>query len=181
MREIFLVSDTHFGHAGVCRFLGHNGKKLRPWDDVLEMDEEMVKLWNDKVSPNDKVYHLGDVVLNRRSLNIVDRLNGNKVLIKGNHDVFKLEEYARFFKDIRASHVLDGLIFTHIPVHKLEISRFGINIHGHIHDKRILIKNGDNISIDTDYHCVSVEQTSFSPISFDEVLERIKNEKQAKG
>jgi len=43
----FLVSDTHFGHAGVCRFLRDDGTKLRPWDNPEELDEEMVKRWNE--------------------------------------------------------------------------------------------------------------------------------------
>ena len=64
MPAVFLVSDTHFGHAGVCRFTRDDGvTKLRPWTDPDEMDEEMVKRWNETVKPNDKVYHLGDVVI----------------------------------------------------------------------------------------------------------------------
>ena len=96
MPSVWLTSDTHFGHAGVCRFTLDDGvTKLRPWTDPGEMDEAMVKLWNDRVRPNDKVYHLGDVVINRKSLSILDRLNGDKVLIRGNHDIFKLEDYTK--------------------------------------------------------------------------------------
>ena len=58
MPSVFLVSDTHFGHAGVCRFTRNDGvTKLRPWDDVAEMDEAMIQAWNDRVKPNDKVSH----------------------------------------------------------------------------------------------------------------------------
>ncbi len=65
MPSVFLVSDTHFGHAGVCRFTHPDDPevKLRPWTDPDEMDEEMVRRWNDCVRPSDKVYHLGDVVI----------------------------------------------------------------------------------------------------------------------
>ena len=62
-------------------------------NDPNEMDEEMIKRWNETVRPNDKVYHLGDVVINRKALTTLSRLNGDKVLIRGNHDIFKLEEY----------------------------------------------------------------------------------------
>ena len=97
MPAVFLVSDTHFGHAGVCRFMRNDGvTKLRPWDNPEEMDEAMVKLWNERVRPNDKVYHLGDVVINRRALSIMSRLNGDKVLIRGNHDIFKIEDYTKY-------------------------------------------------------------------------------------
>jgi len=82
MPSVFLVSDTHFGHTGVCRFTRDDGTKLRPWDDPDEMDEAMVKAWNERVKPLDKVYHLGDVVINRKALNILHRLNGDKVLIR---------------------------------------------------------------------------------------------------
>lgn len=110
MPSVFLVSDTHFGHAGVCRFT-HNdtGIKIRPWDNPDEMDEAMVKMWNDTVRPNDKVYHLGDVVINRKSLQILDRLNGDKVLIRGNHDIFKMEDYTKYFRDIRGYHVMNNM------------------------------------------------------------------------
>ena len=82
MANIFLVSDTHFGHAGVCRFTHEDtGIKIRPWTDPNEMDEDMVRMWNEIVAPNDRVYHLGDVVINRRCLPTLNRLNGKKVLI----------------------------------------------------------------------------------------------------
>lgn len=138
MPAIFVTSDTHFGHAGVCKFLREDGTKLRPWDDPAEMDEEMVKRWNETVRPNDKVYHLGDVVINRKALKTLARLNGEKVLIKGNHDIFRLEEYTPYFKDIRAYHVLNGMIFSHIPVHEESLGRFGTNVHGHLHSNRVM-------------------------------------------
>jgi calcineurin-like phosphoesterase family protein len=69
MPAVFLVSDTHFGHAGVCRFMRNDGcTKFRPWDNADEMDEAMIEAWNERVRPNDKVYHLGDVVINRKAL-----------------------------------------------------------------------------------------------------------------
>ena len=55
MPSVFLVSDTHFGHLGVCKFTRNDGTKLRPWDSPEEMDEEMVKRWNETVRPTDKV------------------------------------------------------------------------------------------------------------------------------
>ena len=77
----FVVADTHFGHKGVCQFLNEDGSKLRPWKDPVEMDEAMVDLWNETVKPTDKVYHLGDVIINRRAFATVAKLNGDKVLI----------------------------------------------------------------------------------------------------
>lgn len=178
MPSVFLTSDTHFGHAGVCKFLRGDGTKLRPWDNPDEMDEEMVKRWNETVKPNDKVYHLGDVVINRKALKTLARLNGDKVLIKGNHDIFNLEDYTPYFRDIRGYHVMNGMILSHIPVHESNLYRFGTNIHGHTHSERVMISDQyvRRQVIDTRYQCVCVEQTDFRPILFEEVIKKIKEE-----
>lgn len=177
MPSVFLVSDTHFGHAGVCRFLREDGTKLRPWEDPEEMDEAMVKAWNETVKPTDKVYHLGDVVINRKALKTLHRLNGDKVLIKGNHDIFRLEEYTQHFREVRAYHVMNGMILSHIPIHPESLGRFGVNIHGHLHSNRVMKDNGyGGKVIDPRYHSVCVELTDFRPILFEDVLTRIQEE-----
>lgn len=174
MSTTFVVADTHFGHHGVCRFLNEDGSKLRPWDNIEEMDEAMVAAWNARVRPHDKVYHLGDVVINRRALSTLARLNGDKVLIKGNHDIFRLEEYTPYFRDIRGYHVLNGMILSHIPVHEESLGRFGTNIHGHLHSRRVAKADG---TVDVRYHCVSVELLpDHAPISLEEVYDRIRAE-----
>ena len=179
MPSVFLVSDTHFGHAGVCRFMCNDGvTKLRPWDSPEDMDEAMVKAWNETVGPKDKVYHLGDVVINRKALPIMERLNGDKVLIRGNHDIFRDDEYRKYFRELRAYHVMNGMILSHIPIHTESLGRFGVNIHGHLHSNRVMKRDffSDELMIDTSYHCVCVEQTDFRPILFEDVIKRIKEE-----
>jgi calcineurin-like phosphoesterase family protein len=190
MPNVFITSDTHFGHAGVCRFLRDDGTKLRPWDNPAEMDEALVANWNSVVGPKDKVYHLGDVVINRKALKTLSRLNGEKVLIKGNHDIFRLEEYTPYFKDVRAYHVLNGMIFSHIPVHESALYRFGTNIHGHLHSNRVTKKELKQVweiqdeqpyyeevsVVDNRYFCVCVEQTNFTPISLEELKVKIVSE-----
>ena len=187
MPAVFLVSDTHFGHAGVCRFTRADGcTPLRPWDDAAEMDEAMVEAWNERVRPNDKVYHLGDVVINRKSLSIMSRLNGDKVLIRGNHDIFKDTDYREHFRELRAYHVMNGMILSHIPVHPESLGRFGVNIHGHLHANRVKKIRGVNARTgellysdenDVRYHNVSVEQLpDFAPILFEDVIKRIEAE-----
>lgn len=184
MPSVFLVSDTHFGHAGVCRFLRENGTKLRPWDNPEDMDEFMVEAWNQRVRPNDKVYHLGDVVINKRALKTLGRLNGDKVLIRGNHDIFRDTEYREYFRELRAYHVMNGCILSHVPVHEASLGRFGVNIHGHLHANRVKRVIGiDTLGTapelvygtepDVRYHCVCVEQTGFAPILLEDVFKRI--------
>jgi len=186
MPSVFLVSDTHFGHKGVCHFMRNDGvTKLRPFDTPEEMDEFMVKAWNDRVKPTDKVYHLGDVVINRKALPIMNRLNGDKVLIRGNHDIFHDDEYRQYFRELRAYHVMDGMILSHIPLHSDSLGRFGVNIHGHLHANRVRKARGVDArtgeilysdEIDTRYHNVCVETTDFAPILFEDVIKRIKAE-----
>ena len=186
MPSVFLVSDTHFGHSGVCRFTRNDGvTKLRPFSDPDEMDEFMIAAWNERVKPNDKVYHLGDVVINRRCLSTLARLNGDKVLIRGNHDIFRDDEYRVYFRELRAYHVMNGMILSHIPLHEASMGRFGTNIHGHTHANRVMKAHGVNAKtgevlysdeIDVRYHCVCVEQTDFAPILFEDVIKRIEAE-----
>ena len=186
MPATFLTSDTHFGHAGVCKFTEADGvTKIRPWTDPDEMDEEMIKRWNARVRPNDKVYHLGDVVINRKALKTLARLNGDKVLIRGNHDIFRDDEYRLYFRELRAYHVMNGMILSHIPVHEASLGRFGVNIHGHLHTNRVKKARGIDAKTgatlystenDVRYHCVCVEQTDFTPILFENVIKRIEAE-----
>lgn len=162
MPTVFLISDTHFGHAGMCRFLNQDGSKVRPWDNPDEMDEAMVDNWNRVVKTGDKVYHLGDVAMAKKNLAILSRLNGRKVLIKGNHDIFKIKDYAEHFYDVRASHKLGNFILTHIPVHPDSITNRWCagNVHGHMHN---------NVIDDPRYHNVSVERINYTPYPFDEL------------
>ena len=186
MATTWLISDTHFGHEKTCTvFRREDGTPLRPFASAEEMDEAMVERWNARVRPGDKVYHLGDVVINRRFLHVLGRLNGDKVLIRGNHDIFKLEDYTPYFRDIRGYDVKNGMILSHIPVHVESLGRFGVNIHGHLHANRVMHMRGVDAKsgavlyskeIDPRYHCVCVEHTDYAPISLEEVYERIRDE-----
>jgi calcineurin-like phosphoesterase family protein len=186
MPAVFLVSDTHFGHEKTCTvFKRADGSPLRPFSSAAEMDEVMVQRWNERVRPADKVYHLGDVVINRKSLQILQRLNGDKVLIKGNHDIFKLEDYTQHFREVRAYHVMNGMILSHVPVHESSLARFGCNIHGHLHYQRVTRARGVNArtgeiqygtDIDPRYWCACVEHTDYAPILFEDALKLIREQ-----
>ena len=173
MSKTWLVSDTHFGHVGVTKFLRNDGiTKLRPWDTVEEMDEAMVKLWNAKVQPEDRVWHLGDVVINRKALPILDRLNGRKKLIMGNHDIFDAKDYLKYFEDVKSFHKLDEFALSHIPLHPDSVGRWARgNIHGHLHANKVMKINKYHQTVEDDrYICVCVEQTGFAPLDFDDIV-----------
>jgi len=171
MPAVFLVSDTHFGHEKTCTLFKRNdGTPLRPFANANEMDEHLVKVWNERVGKKDKVYHLGDVVINRKALAIMERLNGDKVLIRGNHDIFHLEDYTKYFRDVRGYHVMNGMILSHVPIHPESLARFGTNIHGHLHANRVMLNEG----IDARYQNVSVEQLpNYGPILFEDLQKKI--------
>jgi calcineurin-like phosphoesterase family protein len=158
--NIFLISDTHFGHGNILNFKDKKGNAVRPFSSAEEMDETLIENWNKVVKPTDKIYHLGDVAIPRKGLECLKRCNGNKVLIRGNHDIFKLKDYAEHFRDIRGCYVLDGYVFTHIPIHKDCSARFKKNIHGHLHTNKLE---------DKFYFNVSVEQINYTPINFEEI------------
>lgn len=82
MNDIWFTSDTHFGHHNVIRYCN------RPFRDKYEMDRVMIENWNRVVKPKDLIYHLGDVSFYgvTKTTAIVKRLNGIKMLIRGNHD-----------------------------------------------------------------------------------------------
>jgi len=180
MASVFLIGDSHFGHKNICHFTNYDGSRVRPWDLVEEMDEAMVERWNNVVHPCDKVYHLGDFAMTKAALlSISPRLNGTKVLIRGNHDIFKLKDYAQFFKDVRGSHKLGDFILSHIPVHPDSITNRWCkgNVHGHMHNNVVMVEREMETGIgifpemvpDLRYINVSVERINFTPVPFENV------------
>jgi calcineurin-like phosphoesterase family protein len=170
----FLISDTHFGHTNTWqKFTLADGSPLRPFTSTEEMDEAMVDNWNKTVRPQDTVYHLGDVVIARRNLETVKRLNGRKILIRGNHDIFRDKDYYEAgFEQIHGVRVfVDQFILSHIPLHPDCVGeRFKRNVHGHLHGNRIMRWKMGEEQIDERYLCVCVEQINYTPISFDDVM-----------
>lgn len=79
----YYISDTHFGHDNILRF------DNRPFVNTDDMEREIVRRWNSRVKATDTVYIIGDFCwrLEKEWIRILDLLNGQKVLIQGNHDI----------------------------------------------------------------------------------------------
>ena len=177
MTNIFFISDTHFGHANMLKFTNWDGTPLRVFDSVEEMNEVMIENWNSIVKSGDKIYHLGDVFFGQKNIDeIMPRLNGTKVLIKGNHDRLQLTRYAKYFKDVRGTCHVDGnYLLSHFPIHPDSKGRFVRGLHGHIHSQRVLkclFTNHDILKVpDPWYRNCCVEVNNYSPIPFEFIKE----------
>ena len=168
MGNIFVISDTHFGHANILTFRDKVGKPIRDFDSVTHMNETMIDNWNSVVKAGDKVYHLGDVFFGPKEdfQRLWPRLNGSKRLVVGNHDDVKYLSSGGFFQKVMLWRKFNNLLLTHVPVHESTLGegRFGgkqvVNVHGHIHQ---------NKSPDGPYKCVCVEQTCYTPVALEEL------------
>lgn len=171
MTRTWLYADPHFYHTNICKFTNSDDSPLRPWDNADTMSAEMIAWYNDVVDDKDRVYILGDVGMNRRALDrSLPYLKGRKILVKGNHDVDKLSYYSQYFDDVRAYVVKKGFVMSHIPIHPASLSRWNLNIHGHLHSNKVMLDKTPNIQDDR-YRCVSVEHTNYRPILLDQVLD----------
>jgi calcineurin-like phosphoesterase family protein len=127
------------------------------------MNSTIIKNWNGVISSNDTVFVLGDMFfkINKELIiQIMNSLNGKKVLIIGNHD----NRSPSFYMEVGFSNAYyypilykEKYIFSHYP---LENTHGLINIHGHIHEKTI----GDRFHIN-----VSVEQLNYTPVLIDSI------------
>lgn len=160
MSNIFLCSDHHLGHSNILTFKREDGTPLRDFANITDHDEYIIAQHNSVVRQHDKVYFLGDVVMSHKWLPLLGRMNGDKVLIKGNHDIAKLSQYTPYFRDIRGFHQFDGFALSHIPIHPECLGRWGINIHGHLHYRRLQDARYFNVSMECldDYKPISLEQ-----------------------
>ena len=148
----YVIADTHFGHENIIKY------ENRPFPNAQEMDKVIIDRWNNTVNKDDTVYHLGDVFLcsTDKQFETMNQLNGNIILIKGNHDNqtdTKLIDRLGF-KEVHDRLLLkDKFILTHRPI---ELNHDYLNIHGHTHSQR------EN---DVNHFCVSVEMIGYQPCS----------------
>lgn len=143
---------------------------MRSFSSVEEMDEFMIDQWNAVVKTSDKVYHLGDVSMKKKSIATVGRCNGHKRLVRGNHDIFPTKEYLPYFEDIYGTRVFEDMVLSHIPLHPESVRMNWTNVHGHNHNNR-----GQALGVK--YLNVCVELTDYRPLAIEEVRQRIREQK----
>ena len=135
MARKFYISDWHYGHANVIGF------DNRPFKSVEEMNEELIRRWNSVVTNGDLVYILGDMfwIKTTGAIPIMDRLNGQKILIKGNHDRVKDRELSsKFLKITEYLEIEDNglkLVLCHYPIPCFKNHFYGaVHLYGHVHN-----------------------------------------------
>jgi calcineurin-like phosphoesterase family protein len=137
MSETWITSDIHFGHKSILKFC----KETRPYADVDEMDEAIIKEWNNTVAPNDTIYILGDFSFRNREVTeaILRRLNGYKYLVFGNHDGQLREAWAGQYFMHRADYMRHqfgdySVVMFHFCIRRWEKQHYGsLHAHGHEH------------------------------------------------
>lgn len=166
MNNIWLTSDTHFGHKNIMRYCN------RPFNSIEEHDAALIDNWNALVKPNDTVYHLGDFCFGTQEEDFnkyFKRLNGQIILIKGNHDKLAWKFRHSFaasydsYKEIR----VDGQKVTlcHYSMLVWNCSHHGaFHLYGHSHGS--LPDNPNSLSFDCGVDC-----HDYRPISWERVKE----------
>lgn len=133
---IYYISDLHIGHKSAIRF------DERPFADMDEMEREIIRRWNEKVTSEDDVYILGDVFYRYkgRPADFLRKLRGRLHLITGNHDygLLKDEEALSFFADVDKLRMIKdndrSVVLCHYPLITWNMKHFGsYHVYGHVH------------------------------------------------
>lgn len=179
IKIIYYIADCHFGHGNVIRF------DNRPFEEPQLMDEVLIKNWNERVTDEDDVYILGDAFWKNEenSVNIIQRLNGRKHLIQGNHDRVKgklrdyydsIDHYAEINDNDRR------VVMSHYPIMFYNGQHRGsIMLYGHVHNTREwkFIEKWKKELLDSGVPCniinvgCMLDYMNYTPRTLDEILE----------
>lgn len=170
MQTTWFTSDSHFGHYNIIKYCN------RPFSTTEEMDEYLIDKWNSVVKKGDIVYHLGDFQItgySKKHQQLVSKtlkkLNGNKILITGNHDSPAVLSAPEWSKIYRLHHInVNGqrIIMCHYPMRSWQFRSHGSwMLYGHVH--------GNLPGPDGQYTCdVGVDVWNYTPVSFEQLKEK---------
>lgn len=159
----YVISDLHLGHKRILEFTS----PYRSGITVDEHDEWIIQQWNSRVRKRDVVYVLGDVAFSHEGLAKCALLNGQKMLVMGNHDQFHIDDYRKHFSIKPGIFKYKGFWLSHAPIHPAEL-RGHFNIHGHVHQHTI---------DDGRYINACVEAVNGVPLNVEELRERFQGVK----
>jgi calcineurin-like phosphoesterase family protein len=156
MSIVRFIADLHFGHGNMAI--------KRGFTTVEEHDEHIITKWNSVVNKRDITYILGDITMEKSTpYHLLDRLNGTKKVILGNHDKpSHVPELLKYVNSVGGMVQYKGYILTHCPIHPSQLEfRYSKNIHGHVHS---------NSLDDGRYINVSAEVVNYVPKTIDELI-----------
>ena len=151
-KNVWFTSDTHFDDERLDLFT-----REVLFESATEVDNFIIKQWNDNVKDGDLVIDVGDVALTQKGLDKVKGLNGTKWLVKGNYDTsdgtakFKmsddilLEQFDKVFDDLTIEIDGEEVFINHFPT-SADVDKF--NIVGHIHGTWKVQRNMINVGVD---------------------------------
>lgn len=182
--KLFFTSDHHFSHSKIIDYCD------RPFENVHEMNNELIRRWNEKIPHNGIVFYLGDFAWGRttNAQYLLTKLNGTKHLIIGNHDktVLKKEYTKELFasiqyyakirvedKEINKSY--QEICLMHYPILNWDNIRQGSwHLFGHTHDSLLHHKTH---GLTSNLACLDVgvdcEYSNYTPLSYYEIKEII--------
>ena len=137
--KTWITSDLHFGHERIIKFCP---KTRGHYIDVNHMNQDMILQWNNKVSKNDITYLVGDIsyLSNKKSVEVLTSLNGEKILIEGNHDQKLLKDpafrncFVEIHKYLEITYDNTFIVMCHYPIFDHNRASYGsIMLHGHRH------------------------------------------------
>lgn len=172
MSNVFFTSDLHLGHEGIVAF--RNKVHKQDFQSASDVDEWLLERHNARVRPQDTVWMLGDIVWGTEHLPTLEKFNGRKRIILGNHDLERgrdtIDEYMKYFETVHAIKKKYGIVMSHVPIHPESLEfRWEYNMHGHIHHKELDLK-------DPRYLNVNVDVNNGFPLSLHEVREALNAE-----
>lgn len=166
--KTFFLSDLHLGDERILSHLDDKGKQLRPFKSLSDMENTIINNYNSTVEDQDTVYFLGDICLSRESLELINELNGTKILVRGNWEQYSAKTYLRYFQDVRGVVVFPEhkIIAQHYPIHTDCLYGNWKAINGHLHHKSLK---------DPRYYNVSPEVNNYHPVDLEDIIKTFKN------
>lgn len=187
MAKQFYIADWHYDHKNVIHF------DNRPFSSIEEMNKELIERWNKVVSKDDVVYVLGDMFWCKASeaIGILDKLNGKKVLIRGNHDSHDHRFIEKFDRVYDYLETVDGdrkVVLCHYPIPCFKNHFYGwYHLYGHVHNSfehNMMEKNRDLMESLYEKQCemynvgAMMPYMNYTPKTLDEIIEGYKFHKE---
>lgn len=133
MSTIRYLADWHYGHEAILAY------DNRPFLTVEEMNAELIRRWNAVVAPEDVTYVLGDMFWcgEEEAVAVLDKLNGRKILVVGNHDLCGEAFRQKFDAVADYLEIQDGgrdVVLCHYPMPCFKNHYQGwYHLYGHVH------------------------------------------------